>query len=188
MPVANDDKAALQQAWQSVEDRHDPNETALVGGVNLRFNVSKALKAVYISAKIYFKAKTFAYPADVSAILGLGKDVYDLIIAGLDTVRQKVGQAQYTVAAVLSDADVPMSIADLHTRLDHFLGSYGGDELPWYLGIGKGDIDAARAALAQGGGLEAILSSLQNSDLAERDSNGNWKYKARHFTWRGETD
>jgi hypothetical protein len=84
---SNDEKAALQKAWGSVLDRQDSETQFIVGGVNLRFNVAKGLKAVYLSAKLYFKAKTFAYPADISALLGVGKDVYDLVIAGLDALR-----------------------------------------------------------------------------------------------------
>ena len=183
--ITDAERQELQAVWRAIADPRDPAAQALLGGVNLRLNVLKALKTAYLSAKLFFRAKTFAYPGDLGTLLGIGKDVFDLVIAALDTVRQKVGKAQYTMAVVLAEQAQPASLDTLQAALEAFLAEDQGKELPWYVGIGRAEIQATRDALNQANAVPALLASLKEGGLAEQ-VDGLWRFKPRHFTWTGE--
>lgn len=182
---ATADEAALRQVWKSFGFERDEATKALGMGVNLRLNVAAALKTVYLSAKLYFKAKTFAYPADIASLLGVGKDLYDLVTAALDTVRERLQPAVYAVAVVLSTAEQAVTPDELRQQLQAFLEAARGHEIPWYLGIGSQHIEQAEAYLQDADGLANLLSALEKAGLAER-MEGKWRPKPRHFVWRGD--
>ena len=183
MATDDSDLEAARAAWLAVVDR-DTATKGLGLGVNFRLDVVQALKAAFLSAKLYFKVHTAA-TIGVGDALGIGSDAFGFVVACLNACRQKLDTPAYVVAVVLSTNAAPRDTAAFRKELDDFIESGANAKLPWYIGIGAGDLAATKAVLAQRpDALELLLQKLEKEKLAEKTGDA-WRYTPLHFRVTG---
>jgi hypothetical protein len=175
----------VRDAWAAVPEP-DPNVKVLIGGVNLRLNVVKALKSVYLTAKLAIKLK--GSTVGLADLPGMAKDAFDLVVAGLDSVRQTLSRPVYLIGVVLSGLEGPVTVDELRARLDAFIVEQAEQSFSWYFGIHAADIRETREILARDPkALEQLLAKLEAEQLATH-AGDKWQARPRHFTWSGKLE
>ncbi len=172
-------------AWGDVvEPRRDPQPKALIAGVNFRVNVMKAFKAVYLSVKFYIETKKMLVTGIMNPVevLKIPWDVYDIIIATLDALREKMAVLDYTACVVLSNSPNGFEEKDFKEAIEKFVQIENVDDLPLYLGFSSKRILESRKAMTSSTWFDDLLKRLDHDDWLERNGS-RIKFEPRHYTW-----
>jgi hypothetical protein len=182
--LGSKEQQELAAAWKDVVEKSwDKQTQALIGGLNFRFNVGKAFKAAWTTAKIYLVAKTAIVTGAITpAVLGLPADIWTVIVATLDALREKMLPLEYTACVVLSSSPDGMTEQEFQQQLRDFLVSGKGAELPWYLGLTASRRNDSLLALEAPDGFTDLMKLLRRNDWLIEDG-GKVKFKPRHYTW-----
>jgi hypothetical protein len=183
--LTSQEKSELSAAWSAAaEKQYDQQTKALFGEVNIRLNVASALKAVWTTAKICFKAKKAALTGMLGPeeIMGIGADVFGVIVSGLNAIRETLLPLEYAASVVLSSFPEGATSDEFDKRLREFLETGKGVDLPWYLGMSKGNLQSALEDLKQDGRFAELVRDLKEKDLITEEK-GQLTFKPRHFTW-----
>jgi hypothetical protein len=180
--TAADEVAAWQGAGEVVPS--DQTTQALIGGVNLRVDVLKAFRAVYISAKVVLSTKKIVltgvtHPAE---LLGLAKDVFDAVVTTLDALRERMTALTYTACAILAQHPQGLSPEDLEKAIRDFLGGVSAADMPWYLGLTKDHAANALEELSRSKAFDDLMARLVDDDWIDR-VDGRLRFRPRHYTW-----
>lgn len=182
----NNDLRSIQTLWSAAVDAaRDHQAKALVGGVNLRLDVPKLLKAAYATVKYIgatgkAAASGFVNPLDW---LELGASGLAVITAGLDALRQDLGILGYVVCMALADHDAGLHKADLKARVSKLLALARTEGMPWYLGFSRERIDSAEQEFSEPDALDMTLADLQRKGLVRIGKNDLVTFTPLHFSW-----
>lgn len=176
-----------QDAWSQAlsSQSSDQQVKALFGGGNFRINVAQALKAAYLSAKLYVEGKLALATGSVGPmeIAKLGKGAWNVVVATLDALRESMHPANYALCLVLSGHEPEgLTEAELKAAVLEFVNGKGVEELPWYMGISGSFLAEARKLLQAGGGFEQTLEQAREDKFVSEES-GRLRFKERHFEW-----
>lgn len=175
-----------QGLWSAAVSSHgaDQQVQALFGGGNFRINVAKALRAAYLSAKLYVKGQLVLGTGAIGPmeIGDLAKGAWDVVIAALDALRERMHPAEYSICLVLSGhGTTGMAESDLKSAVLEFV-NFDSGKLPWYMGINDSFLRDARNAIQTTDGFDQWLKQVQGDGLVVAES-GMLKFKERHFEW-----
>lgn len=177
----------LQSVWNEVavaQAVKDPNTQALAAGVNFRVDISKALKAVYLSTKLYLKGKLALANGQVGPleIGSLGKMLFDVIVTSLDAVRETFTyKSTYTACVVLAGHPAGLTPSELERELKAFAEGADAEKLPFYMGFTEEFLSSVRKEIESPRAFEEILKELRDGKWVQ-ESNGRLFFKERHLT------
>ncbi|SIO12983.1 hypothetical protein SAMN05444166_2610 [Singulisphaera sp. GP187] len=184
-PLPSDVQAELQTAWHNAVERVGEGtdyDKALGFGINFRINVSKAFKAAWTTAKIYFTAEKIKLTGDLSpaTLMGLASDAFTLVVATLDALREHMGGAEYVACVVLSRSEEGIPVGEFKKNLQDFIRLGGEQVLPWYIFISKPMIDELEQTLETDEKFEDLLEVLRNKDWID-EKGDTLRFKSRHL-------
>ena len=178
----------VQSIWNEVAVEQvvkDPNTQALLAGVNFRVDMSKALKAAYLSTKLYLKGKLALATGQVGPleIGSLGKMLFDVIVMSLDALRETFTyKSTYTACVVLAGHPAGLTASELERELKAFVEGVDAAKLPFYMGFTEEFLTNLRKDIESPGAFQEILKELRDRKWVT-ESNGRLFFKERHFTW-----
>jgi len=174
----------IERLWkEAARTEFDQQPQALIGGMNVRLNLAKALEAAVQTAHAVIAAgKALAsHGTDVLSILEAGSSAVAAATAGIAGVAEKMTAVDYIGSMVLSEHPNGKTEQQFDAALREFLGSAAGTSFPWYLGLTKTRLEEASEALEKDG-IKSVLTSLEQADFLIK--NGKiYKFKPRHFVW-----
>lgn len=178
---------ALQGAWEEVaikEAVKDPNTQALLGGMNVRVNAFKALRAVYLAAKLYLKGKLALATGShgPEEVASLGKLLFDLAMTTLDALREQLRKSTYAACVVLSGHPDGLTPSELESELKAFVALADAAKLPFYMGFTESFLSNARKEIESPRAFDVILEDLRKGKWVT-ESDGRLFFKERHFVW-----
>jgi hypothetical protein len=178
---------ALQSAWHEVaikEVDKDPNTQALIAGMNLRVDALKALKAVYLTTKLYLKGKLAIATGDLrpQEIASLGKMLFDVVVTTLDALRERLRKSTYVACVVLAANPDGLTPVELERELKVFIEDADAAKLPFYMGFTEKFLHTARDEIEFPGGFDVVLDDLRKGKWVT-ESDGRLFFKERHFVW-----
>lgn len=182
----------LQSAWHEVatsEVVKDPNTQWLLGGVNLRVNALKALKAVYLSTKLYLKGKLALATGDLGPqeIASLGKNLFDLVVMTLDALRERLRKSTYAACVVLAGNPAGLTPLELEHELKAFVEGADAAKLPFYMGFTESFLRDTHKEIESPHAFEVILDDLRKGKWVTESDDGRLFFKERHFVWGAST-
>lgn len=182
----------LQSAWHesaTSESVKDPNTQWLLGGVNLRVNALKALKAVYLSTKLYLEGTLVLATGAIGPveIASLGKNLFDVVVTTLDALRERLRKSTYVACVVLAGAPAGLTPAELEHELKAFLVGAEATRLPFYMGFTESFLRDARNEIGAPGAFAVILEDLRQGKWVTVADDGRLSFKERHFVWGAST-
>lgn len=177
----------LQSAWREVaisDSFKDPNTQWLLGGVNLRVNVLKSLKAVYLTTKLYLKGKLAFATGNLEPqeIASLGKTLFDIVVTTLDALRESLRKSTYAACIVLAGNPAGLTPVDLERELKVFIEGADAAKLPFYMGFTESFLRDAHKEIESPRAFQVILDDLRNGKWVT-ESDGLLFFKERHFVW-----
>lgn len=181
----------LQSAWKEVaieEVVKDPNTQALLGGVNLRVDARKALKAVYLTTKLYLKGKLALATGDLGPqeIASLEKMLFDLVVTTLDALRERLRRSTYAACVVLAGNPTGMTPDELERELKVFVEGAAAAKLPFYMGFTEEFLRSVHNEIESPRAFQTILEDLRKGKWVT-ESDGRLFFKERHFVWGAST-
>jgi hypothetical protein len=178
----------VQRIWSEVAVEpggKDPNTQALLAGVNFRVDISKAIKAAYLSTKLYLKGKLALASGQVGPleIGSLGKMLFDVVVASLDAVRESFTyKSTYAACVVLAGFPAGLTPSELESELKAFVEGADAAKLPFYMGFTEKYLTGVRKEIESPHAFEEIQNELIDRKWVT-ESNGRLIFKERHFTW-----
>lgn len=180
--------SSVQELWLETTKIVDTTAATpaqqLLGGVNIRVDVAKTLKAVYLSAKLYLQGHAALVTGAITPweFAKIAKTTWDLTITVLHAVRETMSELNYTACVVLSDAPDGMTEQRLLEEIADFLNSVRPNELPWYMGFTDGFVEEARKALTVPHAGRDVVAYLEKENWIRREGD-TLIFKPRHMTW-----
>lgn len=185
--ISREDAQALADVFADAIEPGSVDTTtkALFGGVNVRLNVGKTLKAAFYGAKIWFKAHAAPATGGLSLLdgLSLADDALALVKSALDAVRERVPADAYVALIVLGSEEKGMRKDAFQSALTAFVNdAEKAVAQPWYVGLTAGRIADTKAALSKRDGFADLIAYLQKGKWLDVDGDV-IKLKPRHFEW-----
>jgi len=183
------DFTALDKLWRaSASIRTDKQTQALIGGVNIRLNLAKALKAALETARACISGSKFVASHGTDVLSGL--ETIDTAIGAASSViaavAEKMSELAYVGCMVLCEHEKGVTEKEFEVALSAFVSSAKDKAFSWYTGLSKKRIDAAAEQLRDDG-VPALLKQLKKDDfVVEKDEK--FHFRPRHFTWGFRAD
>jgi hypothetical protein len=178
----------LQHVWHSCANAvgaKDPNTQWLIGGVNVRVNALQALKAVYLSAKLYLQGSLALTTGSVGPIeiAKLGKNLFDLVVTTLNALRERLPKSTYAACVVLAGSQGGLTTAELERELKAFVESANSSKLPFYMGFTSDFLSDLRKELESPDAIGVIVDDLRRDQWILVEEDGRMTFRERHFVW-----
>jgi hypothetical protein len=169
MPDTSDIERSVRETWKRAvpEIVPDPNTEALMFGAHYRLRVVSLLEAAWATVKATAAGVQAILTLDPVAFLEMTAEAVTAVIAGLQTVRQKLSAGQFLVAVALS-GEHGLTRPGLAETLKLY---YAIDArlFPWYLGITQELLNRARTQLYNDEQIYHILQGLVDKSLVNVD-------------------
>lgn len=183
--------ASLQSTWQGTANTagvKDPNTQQLLAGMNFRVDARMALKAIYLTTKLYLTGKLALVTGDLGPeeMATLGKDLFDVVVTTLNALRERLRRSTYAACVVLAASPDGMTPAELETGLTSFLEGLAPAKLPFYMGFSENFVTEAHKEINSPRAFDELLTDLRKGKWVT-ESEGRLFFKARHFVWTAPT-
>lgn len=176
--------ARVKSMWDDAAQILPPPPTASkapAAGVNLRFNLMKALQATWETAELAIDlARVWHTPADVATWLKIPVDVISAVRSIYSSLVQEMRPIDYVTYVILSKSPDGVTKAKLKEDVTKFLADPGSQQFAWYLGMKEKLLDKAREPTMLDGWFDLVLSTLHGREMI--DLNGDVvMFRARNF-------
>jgi hypothetical protein len=181
----------LQDVWReaaTAEVVADPNTQWLLGGVNLRVDLLKALKAAYLTTTLCLKGKLAIATGNLgpTEMLALGKLLFDACVTTLDALRERLRNSTYVACVVLAGNQDGLTEVELEREIKAFVDGADAAKLPFYMGFTESYLDEARKEIRSPNAFKVVLDDLRKGKWVT-ESDGRLFFKERHFVWSSPT-
>lgn len=163
-------KAELKSLWIQafVAPAAQPGSTvtqAFIAGVNVRFHLKHALKAVWETSRaVVAGTKALHTPFEVWSWLEFGAEASAAVQSVVESLVQRISAVDYVTAVVLSDhfASEAISPDTLKKEVEDFLADPNARRFAWYLGMRGSKLKEAQDAVLDEDWFQLCQSRLQN--------------------------
>jgi hypothetical protein len=159
----------LKSLWEEAVQMDTPPPSAAkapAGGVNLRLNLLKALKATRESAQVAIEtAAAIHTPADFAAWIKIGVEAISAVRSIYSSLVQEMRPIDYVTYVILSKYPNGASKAELESAVVKFLSDPASQNFAWYLGMTDRLIQRAQEPTKFPGWFDLALDKLSKGNM-----------------------